>query len=99
MEGDPLCALRADTGQPAQLVDEVLNNPFVHGSSLLLASSVVFVVVVFVSSSSSPSSSAWSAAYGLGSYGRLGGSLVAVRGVSWFSCLGAVVRTVRAPVR
>jgi hypothetical protein len=36
MEGYPLCALGTDAGKPAQLVDEVLNNAFVHGCSPLL---------------------------------------------------------------
>jgi len=32
VEGDPLRALGTDAGQPAQLVDEVLDHAFVHGS-------------------------------------------------------------------
>ena len=36
MEGDPLGALRPDAGQPAELVDEVLDGALVHGVPLLV---------------------------------------------------------------
>jgi hypothetical protein len=32
MERYALCGLRTDAGQPAELVDEILNGPFVHVS-------------------------------------------------------------------
>ncbi len=35
VEGDPLRALGTDAGQPAQFVDEVLNNAFVQRNAFL----------------------------------------------------------------